>query len=507
MDDSFRDHKYPVAEWRHVGRAYFDEEGVLQLRPRSSYDPLTKLRRAYKWIAQNKVICPYYDIQFSTTSISGQGGGQVDLAQNEAYASYLLLPLLTLMVSGRMLIVGGVGRGKTSLAVLMGMLVGYSYENLQMMIQHGHPQLTVTDLVGSPLPADLIRAETLREVHVSWRSWIQAQVKIIDEYNRIPTKTQSALLSLLSEGYAEAFEQIVQAGEAAWFLTANDDIGGGTFPVIDALKDRIEVIAHSTPVYSGLMRMLQDQMNSDGNSELFFPKDIVLTQFDLAAIRAGIDSIVVDGDALDVVGSFLAQLDFCQQASHRLEYMSKDTIRLSGGRLAQVCNEDCPLDKRENICTQTEGGVSVRVFKTIIRYAKALAYFRAQKRVALADLRAIIPWALNEKIKPNPASAFFQIGSNSKYLLDQISWIVEMFDLFLQQYSRHTLSRGEFLAVKRKYDESVLTKSLIERVALQGKIYNLMSSLVLESELNGFVHEDLISLKHMHYNLGSQVSK
>jgi len=65
---------------------------------------------------------------------------------------------------------------------------------------------------------------------------------VVDEYNRIPTKTQSALLSLLAEGYAEMFDQFVVAGDSAWFLTANDDQGGGTFQVIEALKDRIEEV-------------------------------------------------------------------------------------------------------------------------------------------------------------------------------------------------------------------------------------------------------------------------
>ena len=74
------------------------------------------------------------------------------------------------------------------------------------------------------------------------------RVKIIDEYNRIPTKTQSALLSLMAEGYAETFEQVIHAGKSAWFLTANDDLGGGTFPVIEALKDRIDIVVRSTPL-------------------------------------------------------------------------------------------------------------------------------------------------------------------------------------------------------------------------------------------------------------------
>ena len=194
------------------GLACIDSEGRLQLQSRAPYKPIEKVRRAYSWISKTRILCPYYDIQFSTTPISGPETFQVDLDDGEGYASFILLPILTLMLAGRMLIIGGVGRGKTSLATLMGMLVGYSYEELRKAIQHGHPQLTTADLLGSPLPSDLVRATTISEVRVCWRGWIEKRVKIIDEYNRIPTKTQSALLSLLSEGYAEVFEQTIALG-------------------------------------------------------------------------------------------------------------------------------------------------------------------------------------------------------------------------------------------------------------------------------------------------------
>ena len=74
----------------------------------------------------------------------------------------------------------------------------------------------IADLLGSPLPSELIRASEVSDVRVAWRKWITMRVKIIDEYNRIPTKTQSALLSLMAEGYAEMFEQTIESGRLAW---------------------------------------------------------------------------------------------------------------------------------------------------------------------------------------------------------------------------------------------------------------------------------------------------
>jgi len=62
-------------------------------------------------------------------------------------------------------------------------------------MQHGHPQMTIADLLGNPLPADLVNAQRIEDIRISWRQWLSMRVKIIDEYNRIPTRTQSALLT------------------------------------------------------------------------------------------------------------------------------------------------------------------------------------------------------------------------------------------------------------------------------------------------------------------------
>ena len=51
-----------------------------------------------------------------------------------------------------------------------------------------------------------------------------------------------------------------------------------------------------------------------------------------------------------------------------------------GARVGHVCTEDCPLDKSENLCTQTESGVSPRAAQALLHFAQALAYFRGRDR-------------------------------------------------------------------------------------------------------------------------------
>jgi MoxR-like ATPase len=234
------------------------------------------------------------------------------------------------------------------------------------------------------------------------------RVKIIDEYNRIPTKTQSCLLSLMAEGYAEMYEQIIHSDNSAWFLTANDDLGGGTFQVIDALKDRIDIVVRCTPFNTRYLEALATRIAQTKQPEDFMPIDIIFTHDELNQMGTAIRAIEIPSEVLEVLGFLISQLDFCRRASDTLEFQNKDTLHLAGRRVGHVCTEDCPLDKFENLCTQTESGVSARAYQIIIHYAKALAFFRRQKIVSNEDVRQILPWVLHEKLKPNPQSIFIK---------------------------------------------------------------------------------------------------
>lgn len=406
-------------------------------RVRQDKDALhLKLQGIYNWL-QSTLVGSSEDIHlhhnFTPLSIKGE---EVFLPAEGGYSSSLLLPILTLLTARRGLLIGAPGKGKTTSAILMSLIAGMKWQTVRESIQRGHPQLSITDLLGSPLPKAMMQADQLQDIPVAWRPWIQQPVKIVDEYNRIPTKTQSALLSLLAEGYAEQFGQFIHTGDSAWFLTANDSEGGGTFPVIEALKDRMDVVIPAIPfsLQEGLPLLLQ-RVESGRLPEDSLPEEHILTDEELSTIRGKITSLPVSRSTMEKVAFVLGQLNFCRMASPRYEQKTKDTLKLVGLRVSEVCSEACPLDKKVHICSQTENGVSPRSLQALLHFSKALAYFAGDKEVGDEHVEALLPYIYHEKLLPNMRSTFWESPEGKKVMMDKVSWIANLWKMGLKHHS------------------------------------------------------------------------
>ena len=484
------------------GRAQVADDLTLHLSGRDGPGLADKLRQAYFWIVNNAVIVPYYDVTFEEgqgRSFSFPNGDVFKLPQGAAFTSYVLLPLLTFATGRRALLVGGPGRGKTATAMLMALLAGHTRAEIERAVLHGHPQLTIADMLGNPLPADLLRAEKQSDIDIQWREWLTMRVKIVDEYNRIPTRTQSALLSLMAEGYAEMMGQTIDARRGAWFLTANDDQGGGTFQVIEALKDRIDVTIRSMPFNSRFLDRLLARVESNRDPADAVPADIVFTEEEQDALVKRIRAVPMSPAALRRLEFFVGSLDFCQRASPDFEAKSKDTLKLAGIPLHQVCNEDCPLDKHAHACAQTTGGLSVRSYLTAMTFAKAMAFFRGAPEVSVEDVRQILPFTLHEKLEANRRGDFFQEPTGQGLLRDKVAWIRQMWDLSMTQYDRADRDRknpGQALLVELEAGlEGVSQKEAMTRMRAVEKA---IADLCAGGELSAPVYEDLIRLKYVY---------
>ncbi len=212
------------------------------------------------------------------------------------------------------------GRGKTTVATLMALFAGSTPEEVRRSVQHGHPQLALADLLGGPLRGVLVEARESSEVRVSWRGWITPAGQ---DYRRVQSDPDQVavrkLLSLMAEGYAEMYEQVVHCGPSAWFLTANDDGGGGTFPVIERSRIASTWLSEgprSTPRDS---TRPVDRVVAARSPEESVPAELVFSPAELDEANRQARAVPVPAEVRDAAGFLLGQLDFCRRASDRTE--------------------------------------------------------------------------------------------------------------------------------------------------------------------------------------------
>jgi hypothetical protein len=240
--------------------------------------------------------------------------------------------------------------------------------------------------------------------------------------------------------------------------------------------------------------------------EEFLPTDLVCSPEELEEADHAVRGTPIPKAVRTVVGFMLGQLDFCRRASNRLEYCTKDTLHLAGRRVGQVCTEDCPLDKNENLCTQTENGVSPRAVQSLLHLAQALAWFRGRKAVGVEDVRALLPWVLHDKLQPNPQSAFFHKPENQVYLTDRVSWILQLFDRAVAQHAAYAPGRGLTAELERTA-EGMRGLTTIELRSQRDRLRTRLEQVERDHELNGAVYMDLIMLKDLYVRCQNELER
>ncbi len=462
-----------------------------------------KLRQAYFWVTNHAIINPFYDIEYNEAPPQqftlGDQKIRVTLPSDQSYSSYVLLPLLNLAVRRRCLLVGGPGRGKTAIAILMGVLSGYSLRDVKRGIQHGQPQMTIADLLGNPLPSSLVNATDMDEVKIAWRRWLGMRIKIIDEYNRIPTRTQSALLTVMADNYAEMYDQIYECPDAAWYLTANDDAGGGTYQVIEALRDRIDVVVKALHFNTRFLNELLLRIEAGVKPEAVVPPEIVFTTEELDAAEREVRQVAVPPAVRRRIEFFASHFEFFEPAARQVEYMTKDTVKLAGIELHTLAGEETGKDAVADLGSQTRNGLSVRALMTVLSFVKAMAWFRGDREVSHEDVRQILPFVLHDKLVQNADSPFFEQSGNGALRSDHVSWIRNLFDLSCREYDRLGLDRDDPVErLSAEFDRGLegIGEDEVRRrlVAIERTLREWSGG----RKLYGHMYDDLLKLKYLH---------
>jgi len=462
-----------------------------------------KLRQAYFWIVNTAIISPHYDLEFNDGPPQlfklGDSQSTLTLPSDQSYSSFVLLPLLTFATRRKCLFIGGPGRGKTASALLMGVLAGYNVREMRRAMLHGHPQMTIADLLGTPLPADLVNAQKADDIRIAWRRWLGMRVKIIDEYNRIPTRTQSALLTVMGDNYAEMLDQICECPDAAWYLTANDDQGGGTYEVIEALRDRIDVIVQALSFNLRFLGELLTRIEEGVRPEEVVPSQIIFTEAEIDRMGREIREVTVPEPIGRRLEFFASQFEFLEVGAAQFEYKTKDTARLAGAEWSALIGQETGKDRLKDVGLQTRNGLSVRTLMTLLHYTKALAYFRGFREVGLEDLRQILPFVLRDKLVPDLDAPFFEQTGMRPLRTDRISWLRRLFDLACAEYDRLDLDRQDPVAdLDRTFQEGLDGLSEREVRRALTRIERRINEIAEARKLYGHIYEDLLKLKYLH---------
>ena len=461
-----------------------------------------KLRQAYFWIVNTAIISPFYDIEYSDvppqTFTFGDDRTRLDLPSDQSYSSFVLLPLLNLVLRRRCLLVGGPGRGKTASAILMGVLAGYSMRDIRRAVQHGQPQMTISDLLGNPLPSSLVNATSMDDITIAWRKWLAMRVKIVDEYNRIPTRTQSALLTVMADNYAEILDHVYECPEAAWYLTANDDAGGGTYQVIEALRDRIDIVVHALHFNTRFLGDLLRRVEAEIRPEDVVPSDIVFTEKEIDEIHRQVLAVRLSPPLRRRIEFFASHFEFSEGAGAQLEYKTKDTLKLSGIDPNSL-GADAGKDQMKDLGSQTHNGLSVRALMTVLSFVKAMAWFRGRNEVEFEDVRQIMPFVLQDKLAQNVDSPWFEAPGNGVYRVDKVGWIRRLFDLSCQEYDRLNLDKDDIVVqLSAQFEQGLEGVSEREVKARMAKIESVLSEWSRGRKLYGHLYDDVLKLKYMH---------
>jgi len=335
----------------------------------------------------------------------------------ERYNSALLFGVLTELNKGNMLLFGEYGGGKTTSAeYLQSIFNSLPLDLIKRVAIRANPQKTEEKMVGRP---DYGKMHKGKE-EVVWQYFVKIGPKIIDEFNRIPESNQSIVLNGVDRGDWDYLNDFISTGPQPFFATCNyaDRGNNGLIPPI---LDRFDVAVESRfPGVANALHIAQDYHNDKdkilSNSELTRKAlDIFNSGKPQAEVQKGIEEIVQEHE------KDLRTKDFpvlSREDKERIEQeirvvpFDRDAEQYFAFLVAEMNTSQKYGQKRSIDPATIENGLylqasfvgsgSRREEKSVVRYAKSLAWLQNQDKVNLDHVTQVAPYVLWHRVRWTP---------------------------------------------------------------------------------------------------------
>ncbi len=326
-----------------------------------------------------------------------------------AYNSCLLFSTLTALNNGKILLFGEYGGGKTTSAeYVLSIFRGIPLDVVKMGQIRGHPELTEEKIKGRP---DLAKMNAGIGEEVIWEFFPLLPGHIIDEINRIPESKQSMILEGVGRGIWQYLREIIFKENTPLFST-NNYADKGNVELVPPMKDRFDVAVESK--YPGVLNALDialDYTNPD--DDLLTQKSIsgkvidillagkkrveeelpammeeykghisktlgvqTLSADDLTRISGEIRSKDVDDNAKMFLKMLITELNWSP------DYGQKRTGEMPGEHDAMY------------LFSRITNAGSRRMDKSIVHYARSLAWLAGSPKVTLEHVTTVAPYAM-----------------------------------------------------------------------------------------------------------------
>ena len=284
---------------------------------------------------------------------------------------------------------------------------------------------------------------------------------------------------------------------AAWFLTANDDAGGGTYQVIEALRDRIDVVVQALSFNTRFLGDLLDRVERGVRPEEVVPP-----------------AIVFDADELDRMHREILAVPLPVPVRRRLEFFAASSSSSSSRRGSSSTRPRTPrgwpgvdrhllaaLDTGRDRCRprrQTRNGLSVRALQTLIVYAKAMAYFRGNARSTSRTCARCCRSCCTTSSSPTSKRPSSTTPSNQALRIDRVAWIRRPVRPACRQYDRRLDRDDPVGAILAEFGRGLdgLAEAEVRRRLAQ--IEGVLSRVGGRRQALRHLFDDVLALKYLH---------